>query len=158
MNRIIVSIVIALCFAAPATRATAESSPAAKQTDEILLMARARAWAQSSVDRDIALFRSFMADDYVELILQPATATQKATWVSTTKDGWTDLLRSGHEQYESVELRNLKVYLHGDVATVSGEYSQKGSKNGADNSYDGFEVDTWARRSGTWLLISSTFP
>jgi ketosteroid isomerase-like protein len=158
MSRIIASIALALLFVTPATRATAESSPAAKQADEILLMACERAWAQSAVDRDIALFRSFMADNYVELIRQPATATQKATWVSTTKDGWTDLSRSGHEQYQSVELRNLKVYLQGDVATVSGEYSQKGSKNGFDNSYDGFYVDTWVRRRGTWLLISSTFP
>jgi hypothetical protein len=104
MDRIIASIALALLFAVLATSVTAEASLTARHTDEALLMKRERAWAQSAGERDIALFRSFMADDYVELILQPATATQKAIWVSATKDAWTDLLRSGHERQTS---RNL---------------------------------------------------
>ncbi|HEV7614069.1 MAG TPA: nuclear transport factor 2 family protein [Steroidobacteraceae bacterium] len=158
MSRIIGCFALALCFVAAATRAMAEPPQAAKKTDEILLIQRERAWAQSAVDRDIALFRSLMADEYVELVFQPATATQQSRWIATTKEAWTELLHSGHEQYQSVELRNLKVYLQDNVATVSGEYSQKGTKNGSDNSSDGPYVNTWVRREGSWLLVSSVFP
>lgn len=158
MNRVIAVMALAFLFVAPASRLLAEPAPATKDSVESLLMERERAWAQSSVDRDIALFRSLMADDYVELIQQPATGAQKSTWESATKDSWTELLRSGHEHYEFVKLFNLKIYLQGDVATVSGDYSQKGTKNGADNSYDGSYVNTWVKRRGVWLLINSTFP
>jgi len=128
------------------------------QATEQLLIKNERDWAQSSVAKDIATFRRLMADDYVELILEPATSTRKAMWVATTKNEWTKLLKSGTEVYQSVEIRNLHVYLQGDIATVSGEYSQKGTKNGADNSFDGYQVNTWARRGGVWLLVNSTFP
>ena len=158
MSRVIASIALAFLFVAPASRLFAEPAPATKNSVETLLMERERTWAQSSVDRDIALFRSLMADDYVELIQQAPTATQKSSWESATKDSWTELLRTGHEHYEFVKLFNLKVYLQGDVATVTGEYSQKGTKNGADNSYDGSYVNTWVKRRGVWLLINSMFP
>jgi ketosteroid isomerase-like protein len=133
-------------------------TPSEKQATEELLMKNERDWAQSSVTKDIATFRRLMADDYVELILEPATSTRKAMWVATTKDEWTKLLASGNEVYQSVEIRNLHVYLQGDIATVTGEYSQKGTKNGADNSSDGYQVNTWVRRNGVWLLINSVFP
>lgn len=136
----------------------AAATPAELQATEQLLIKNERDWAQSSVTKDIAAFRRLMADDYVELILEPATSTRKAMWVATTKDEWTNLLKSGAEVYQSVEIRNLHVYLQGDIATVSGEYSQKGTKHGADNSFDGYQVNTWARRGGVWLLVNSTFP
>lgn len=132
--------------------------PAERQATEQLLIKNERDWAQSAVTKDIATFRGLMADDYVELILEPATSTRKAMWVATTKDEWTKLLTLGTEVYQSVEIRNLHVYLQGDIATVSGEYSQKGTKNGVDNSFDGYQVNTWARRGGVWLLVNSTFP
>lgn len=158
MNRIVAFVTVALVCTFLTSRLSADPAPAAKTSVETLLMERERAWAQSAVDRDIALFRSLMADEYVELIQQPATGAQKSSWESATKDSWTELLRSGHEHYDFVKLFNLKVYLQGDVATVTGQYSQKGTKNGADNSYDGSYVDTWVKRRGIWLLINSTFP
>ena len=121
MNRIIAAIALALLFVAHPFPAIAEPSPAATPTIEALLMERERAWVQSSVDRDIARFRSFMADDYVELIQQPATAAQKATWESATKDAWAELLRSGHEQYEFVKILSenlIKTYYFQELIII----------------------------------------
>jgi ketosteroid isomerase-like protein len=158
MNRIAIFAALAvICIAGAALRAS-ETARAPKQTTEELLMERDREWAQSAISRDLAAFRSFMADDYVEIVLKPATSTQKAAWVTMTKDEWSELLRSGRENYQSVELRNQKVYLQDNVATIIGEYSQKGTKDGADNSDEGLYVETWVRRRGVWLVLSSTFP
>ena len=158
MNKATKWLTILVLGVASAVNWVVAATPSEKQATEQLLIKNERDWAQSAVTKDIATFRRLMADDYVELILEPATSTRKATWVATTKDEWTKLLTSGSEVYQSVEIRNLRVYLQGDVATVTGEYSQKGTKNGADNSSDGYQVDTWVRRGGVWLLVNSVFP
>ncbi len=68
------------------------------------------------------------------------------------------MVRTGRAKYESVELSNLKVHFHRDVATVTGEYSQKGTTEGKDNSAIGVYVDTWMKRNGHWQIVSSVFP
>jgi ketosteroid isomerase-like protein len=126
------------------------------QMDEVI---RAdRAWAQAAVDGDTNKMASFMSDDYVEIVLIPATAAEEAKWTMRGKAEWVEAVRSGRDKYESVHLHNLKVYLHGDVATVTGNYSQKGTSDGKDNSAVGPYVNTWARRSGRWQVVSSVFP
>ena len=99
-----------------------------------------------------------MSDDYVELVMESVQGTNNSSWVMTSKSEWVDLVPSGREKYGSVDLRNLKVYLHGDVATVSGEYSQTGTKDGKDISSKGLYVDTWVKRNGNWKVVSSVFP
>src|SRR5437764_12918809 len=63
----------------------------------------------------------------------------------------------GREKYAAVNLRNIKVYIHGEVATLSGEYPQTGSKDGKDISSNGLYVDTWVKRNGNWKMVSSIF-
>ena len=78
--------------------------------------------------------------------------------MTTNKTEWVNLVKSGREKYQSVELRNLKVYFHADVATVTGEYSQTGTRDGKDISESGVYVDTWVRKNGKWQVVSSVFP
>jgi len=117
-----------------------------------------RAWAQASVDADSNKMASFMSDDYVEIILNPATTGKEAEWITRGKTEWVESVRSGRDKYESVELHNIKVYLNGEIATATGNYSQKGTSGGKDKSAVGTYVDTWLRRDGRWQLVSSVFP
>jgi len=41
---------------------------------------------------------------------------------------------------------------------VTGEYSQKGTRDGKDISAAGLYVDTWTKSNGQWQLVSSVFP
>ncbi len=100
----------------------------------------------------------FMADDYVEIVMETDTSLKTSRWVATNKADWIDLVHSGREKYKSVELRNLKVYFHADTATVTGEYSQTGTKDGKDISEVGLYVDTWVKKNGNWQIVSSVFP
>jgi ketosteroid isomerase-like protein len=122
------------------------------------ILASERAWAQAPVKGDVAGMARLMSDDYVEIVMETASGTSKSSWVSTSKAQWVDLVQSGREKYKSVDLRNLKVYLHGDVATVSGEYSQTVTKDGKDISSSGLYVDTWVKKNGSWRVVSSVFP
>jgi ketosteroid isomerase-like protein len=99
-----------------------------------------------------------MSDDYVEIAAETAPGTTTNTWANIGKAEWVDWVRSGREKYTSVDLRNFKVYLHGDVATVTAEYSQTGTKDGKDVNASGFYVDTWVNKGGDWHVVSSVFP
>lgn len=73
------------------------------------------------------------------------------------KASWVEGVRSGAYKYESVEIRNLNVRLHGSTAVVTGEYTQKATLNGQDYSARGAYVTTWQKRNGRWLAIASGF-
>jgi ketosteroid isomerase-like protein len=133
-----------------------ENSSSANASDEV--MRADRAWAQTAVDGDASKMASFMSSDYVEIILNPATAGKDAEWTTRNKSEWVDAVRSGRDKYESVELHNLQVYFHGEIASVTGHYSQKGTSDGKDNSSTGTYVNTWVRRNGHWEIVSSVFP
>jgi len=128
-----------------------------RRSDTDIIMAAERAWAKSAVDRDVETFKKYMSDDYV-LIWVEAGPDKKSRFEVTTKSKWAEMLRSGREKYDSVEIHNLKVLVNGDVATVTGEYSQKGTSDGKDIGGAGLYVDTWVKRKGQWQLVSSVFP
>lgn len=126
--------------------------------DRTQLLALEHKWAQAAVKGDADAMAQLMADDYIEITMVTDTAANKTKWKSTGKSEWVELVRSGHEKYESVDLNNLQVYFHGDVATVTGEYRQTGTRDGTDISATGLYVDTWIRKNGQWKVISSVFP
>jgi ketosteroid isomerase-like protein len=133
-------------------------SSSSRGGDAEQILAAERAWAQAPVKGDVEGMARLMSDDYVEIAMETAPGTSKSSWVTTSKAEWVDLVQSGRERYKSVDLRNLKVYLHGDVATVSGEYSQTVTKDGKDVSSSGVYVDTWVKKNGKWQVVSSVFP
>ena len=130
-------------------------SDSQKQSD--MIIAAEREWAKAAVDRDVATFSKYMSDDYV-LIAVNATPGREPEFDVTTKSSWVEKVRSGREKYDSVEIHNLKVFFNGELATVTGAYSQKGTSAGKDISASGIYVDTWRRRNGQLQLINSTFP
>jgi ketosteroid isomerase-like protein len=140
----------------------ANGAPPARSTSSIgvteQVVACEHAWAKAAADGNAAGMAKLMADDYVEIAMETDPGMKSSRWVTTNKAEWVDLVQSGREKYQSVDLRNLKVYLHADVATVTGEYSQSGTKDGKDISGTGVYVDTWIRKNGSWQVVSSVFP
>lgn len=148
----LVSVLIAISACELEARSQSDRS---STTD--IIMAAERAWAKAAVERDVETFAKYMSDDYV-LIEVNTGSDKKSRFDVTNKSSWVEKLRSRREKYDSVEVHNLKVLLNGDVATVTGEYSQKGTSDGKDISAVGLYVDTWAKRKGQWRLVSSVFP
>jgi ketosteroid isomerase-like protein len=133
-------------------------SSAIEPSDVELLLANEKAWAKAPVDGDADRMASFMADEYLELVGEPATPTMAARWTATTKETWVQRVRRHTEVYSAVELKNLTVQLQGSMAVVTGEYSQVGTNDGKDNTSSGIYTDTWVKRKGCWLVIQSVFP
>jgi len=120
--------------------------------------ARSRSWASAAVAGDVDAFRAFATDDYVLLYVEPKSAEHPAHWVTRTRDQWVEELRTGRLKYRSVELMHTKVRLNGDIAVLTGEYTESGVRDGAEFTDGGFFVETWTRRNRQWLAVSSVFP
>lgn len=151
------SLTFALLGLALAGLAIAASAPATKD-DTRVLVDNEKAWAKAALDSDADRMAGFMTDDYVELAWEPATDTAPAHWSVTTKADWVASVRSHKDVYTSVDLKNLTVYLQGDLAVVTGEYSQTGTSGGKDISGKGIYSNTWTKRGGRWLVVHSVFP
>ncbi len=129
---------------------------ASRPIEDTVISAAARAeveavehgWIAATLRGDADAFASFMADDYVAVISN-ARIRERAEWVEG--------VRSGAYQYDSVEIRNLNVRLHGSTAVVTGEYTQRATLNGQDYSARGAYVTTWQKRNGRWQAIASGF-
>lgn len=74
------------------------------------------------------------------------------------KKQWVDELRLKKNQYHWVELLNTKVYLHGNVAIFTGDYTQTGTRARVDYSDAGLFSETWVKRNGQWVIVGSVFP
>ena len=133
-------------------------APPTPPDDRAQLLGLEHKWAQAAVRGDADDIGRLMADDFVEITVVTDAETNRTKWKSTGKKEWLDLIRFGHEKYRSVNLSNLQVYLHGDVATVTGEYSQTGTSDGTDISATGIYVDTWIKNNRQWRVVSSVFP
>ena len=140
--------------ASPALPSPQTSAPVLERT----VADRSLAFAKAALNGDVPSFRTFMSDDYVMLWVEPASNGKKAHWATMTKQEWVELLRSGKHKYHSVELQNTKVYLHGDVATFTGDYTETGAREGVEYSEAGLFTETWVKRSGEWVIVGSVFP
>lgn len=131
----------------------------AEGTESRSVLAAEHACAKAFVDGEVAVLDRCISDDYVEMIAEPSSERGVAQWKTQSKQEWLDLVRSRRAKYQSVEIYNAKVFLHGDgVATVLAEYSQKATKYGKDYGGTGTEIDTWKKKNGHWQVISSVFP
>lgn len=146
-----------LCFSPWFVRAAEVGSEAASATERAV-EARSRAWIKAEVSGDADAFRTFATDGYLLLYVEPKSAERPAHWVTKTRDQWEEDIRTGRSKYHSVTLRNTKVHLNGDIALFTGEYTEKGIRDGAEYTESGFFVETWARRDGQWFAVSSVFP
>lgn len=127
-------------------------------TDSEQVISAEKAWAKAALDGDADRMAGLMADEYVELAWEPATATGPAHWSAAGKKGWVEDVRSRAEVYTAVEVHNVTVHMQGTLAVTTGEYSQTGTHNGKDISGSGIYSDTWIKRNGRWLVIHSVFP
>ena len=147
---------VSLLTTVTAGQIKAHAQSDARSTSEFILAAE-HAWARAALDHDVDTFAKYMSDNYV--LIEVNTSPDKVSRFDfTNKSIWVELVRSRREKYDSVQIHNLRVLLNRDVAIVTGEYSQKGTRDGKDISAAGLYVDTWTNSNGQWQLVSSVFP
>ena len=124
--------------AAPAARA----DPAA---DEAELIRLEQAYAKALIAKDRAFLMRFYASDW-----------RGGNWMGFwTKSTMLKSVLSERYVVKSMEVRDLKVRVTGDVAVVQGVDEEVTSVDGKDTSGKWTFTDVFARRDGGWQAIAS---
>jgi ketosteroid isomerase-like protein len=137
-----VSVVVTLamtCSAALAQSKTASGDEAAIRTLE-------EKWDGANLKGDAAALGSIFDDTFI---------TTDAEGKVRTKAEVLAALKSGDVKYQAAKADEIKVYLHGDTAVVSGRWKGKFTEKGKPMDVTERFTDTFIKRNGQWRCIAS---
>ena len=103
-------------------------------------------WDTAAVNNNVKAFDELLADQYI--------ATDPQGRVQTKSQMLADL-KSGNFKFITSEADEMKIFLYGDAAVVSGRWKGKYIENG--KTYNTVEryTSTYARQNGHWRSTSS---
>jgi ketosteroid isomerase-like protein len=109
-----------------------------------------KAWDEACMARDAASVQPLLADDYVLTDASGAKLSKKEYLISIVKVPDISRIKSWMSE-------NLDIRVSGNTATVTGESPVKGRPRGRGFVLDARYrfTDTWARRGGRWLAVST---
>src|SRR5690242_18084455 len=110
MKRLLHTAILVCLFAVPQPPPLGAQF-SASQSSEVI--AAERGCIKAFIDADFAAVDRYIADDFIG-ILPEAAAAGASQWLTRTKAEWLDSLRTHNIRYESVDLYNEKVFMHGD--------------------------------------------
>jgi hypothetical protein len=84
---------------------------------------------RTSVTGAVAAVRGFATEDCVLRYSDAACRGAPARRVSRTDDERAVQIAAGSLMYDSVEMRDVRVLVHSNVATLAGKYAQSGTRN-----------------------------
>jgi ketosteroid isomerase-like protein len=128
---------------AQTSRDAISSQPQITVEGEIKSLEEAR--NQAVLHGDVAALDKMTSDDYTFITLRGELRTKS------------DILKgfaSGSFHYESRQISDLKVRIHGHTAIVTGRSVQKGMENGKDYSGDYRFTRVYVRENGRWLTVA----
>jgi len=134
-----VSMIVFLVLAVGAAVAVAADDKQALEQIE-------RDWAKAALAGDAAALDKMLAADYV---FTDADASM------ITKKQMVDDLKSGANKYETFTVEDLKVYLHGDAAVVTGKNALKGTEGGKKLDEHLRFTDTFVKQGGRWVAVAT---
>jgi ketosteroid isomerase-like protein len=138
MNRLILILLIAL-----------NSFCAAQQSDAGVaskIIALEKAWNQAYKSGDAHALDQIL-DDRIVLINDDGSAQSKADFLKSVK------ATDSQEQQIAPESMNVSVF--GDTAIATGVFRAKGVENGKHYVRRERFVDTWIKKSGTWVCVAT---
>jgi ketosteroid isomerase-like protein len=129
--------------AKPAAGKMGAGKPAANVSQTLMDMENQ--WSKASKAGNADALSGMLADDFVTLDSDGSTYTKPDVLARTKKAKW-----------QTSELGDMKVMVHGDSAIVTGSWTGKGT-DGGGKAYDGKErwVDTWVNSGGKWRCVAS---
>jgi ketosteroid isomerase-like protein len=95
--------------------------------------------------KDIATLNAVLADDLIY--------THSSARIDT-KQSLIGAMQSGATVYTSVEPSDVKAQDFGDVVVLTGVAQIKVTSNGTPNAFGVRFIDVYAKRSGTWQMVT----
>lgn len=117
-----------------------------KSADEQALVAIEAKWDAASRNGDAEALGNIYADRFI---------TTDPDGKVRTRDEVITRVKSGEIKYQSARADDLKVYLYGDTAVVSGRWTGKYVENGKPVDATERFTDSFVRQNGEWKCVAS---
>jgi len=114
--------------------------------DEATIRESEAKWDTAAVNNDVKAFDELLADQYI--------TTDPQGRVETKSQMLADI-KSGNLKYLTSKADELKVFLYGDAAVVSGRWKSKYIEKGKTHDTVERYTSTYARQNGQWRCTSS---
>lgn len=148
MNRVIAFVCVSLAAASLVFAASEKKKKSAMSggADEQAIRQIEDRWAAALVKADTATMDQFTTPDWM---------LTTATGQLLTRDEANADLKSGDIKFQSVQLRDLKIKIHGDTAVAFGLTTDKSTHKGKDIGGEYRFTDTFVKRDGTWKCVAT---
>jgi ketosteroid isomerase-like protein len=118
-----------------------------EKTDAASIRALESKWMVAYKQRQVATLSSLLADDYV-ITVEDGSTYGKVGFIS---------YNAGALRVDSVEMSDLNIRMHGNIAVVTGAYHERGESHGKSYDYHDRLTDIWMKNGGEWQLIASHY-
>ena len=103
-------------------------------------------WSDADLHKDSGALSRILADDWIGIDFEGTVLNKLQALQGIASD-------SG--SLESTVLRDMKVWVYGDTAVVTGTDTETGDYHGKDSSGRYMWTDVFVRRGGRWQAVSS---
>lgn len=114
--------------------------------DEAAVKALEEKWDAASLKGDAAALDSIWADNFISTSSE-GKVRAKAEMLAEVK--------SGDIKFQTAKVEDMKVYVYGDAAVVSGRWKGKFVQKGKTVDTTERFTDTFVRQSGKWKCVAS---
>lgn len=123
-----------------------QQKPTNNKADEATIRELEAKWDAAAVKADVSAYEQILADQFI------LTGTDGRV---QTKSEFLAALKSGKLKYFTAKGEDLKVFLYGDAAVVSGRWTGKFTENGKTSTSVERYTASYARQNGQWRCTSS---
>jgi ketosteroid isomerase-like protein len=120
---------------------------AQEKSDATSIRALESKWMIAYKQRQVATLSSLLAEDYV-ITTEDGSTYGKVGFIS---------YNAGALRVDSVEMSDLNIRMHGNIAVVTGAYHERGESRGKPYDYHDRLTDVWMKNGGEWQLIASHY-
>jgi len=118
-----------------------------EKSDAAIIRALESKWMAAYKQRQVATLSSLLADDYV-ITIEDGSTYGKVGFIS---------YNAGALRVDTVEMSDLNIRMHGNIAVVTGAYHERGESRGKPYDYHDRLTDVWMKNGGEWQLIASHY-
>ena len=145
MKLAITFLVLAMAVLTPAQAQKKGTTPGTDAASKALTDLEDK-WVAALEKSDAATLDTILADTYVD--------TDEGSHRSD-KQAVLAVLKSGDLKMTSVKISDMKVYVYGEAAVVTGSAAQTGNFKGQQLTEKITFTDTFIRRNGKWMAVAS---
>ena len=144
MKLISLFLVISVMAVAAPTKHSLKTDPKAV---EDLIAKYDHEWAEAYLKRDIKKLNDLMSDDLV---------TTDATGATYLRGKSQDIhgVKTGQVSYDSFNIEEVHVNVHGDSAIAVGKFNMKGKAQGQEFGGRFAYTETWVNQNGKWQAVA----